>query len=766
MQQLLIGQQLGPYHIETILGRGGMSIVYRARQPNDEAVALKVLTLPVETNSEIVARFDREARTAARLKHPGIVPVIDYGQANGYLFLAMPLIKGHSLADHLVEHRQLDEAAAIDIAWQIADALYYAHTQGVIHRDVKPSNILLTDDGQAMLTDFGVALALDEPNLTRTGYTIGTPAYMAPEQVSGQKHVDGRADLYSLGVVLYQMVTGRLPFQGHTPQILYAHVHKPPPSPASVATVSPKMAELILTALAKDVSQRFQTGQALAKALTHADSQSEIVSTFKTISQRPPDSSARLKLAGLVAVMLLIGGTIIVWQVSPATPTPTPLPTEAIAAVTLPGPTATLSPSPTATPQPPLSPTPTLPFSAGSLLQGSGEGVFRLSTTGQMQHIYDWPTFLAFGFDQTAIKPIDDNLLNELFHGVELTRLLEAEDDYLDWVVAGERWRIDRWQGDLAQSGYQGLPPSQADPLLLANLPLTVAVEELPVGTLVREGDNFYRLFAGGLLRRFREPALLTAYGYQPETVIDMPDEVRHLYRTGPPLTELLQATNEVAIYRLADGQRQSMPTGEALYDLGYGNEDISQVPADFLMTFPLADIEPTSTPSPPPEPASSPTPTSCSQSVDETFSELLNTELFAQLGCPVGQAITTSAAWQPFETGLMLWRQDTNLIYILTTNRTNFMGDTWRQDIDPAFDSTIQPPADLFQPVRGFGKIWREQPAIREALGWATAEEQGFSAIIQPFTNGLAWRDEAGEFSGLLLSEGGYYVNGDDLKN
>jgi serine/threonine protein kinase len=269
----LSGQKLGSYQIEAALGSGGVATVYRARNPQSEVVALKVLFPPPNLGLEILARFEREARTAARLNHPAIVRVFDVGQAAGCAFMAMSLIEGQSLADRLTQVERLDEATAADIAWQIADALHYAHQQGVIHRDVKPSNILLTTEGQALLTDFGVALALDDPALTQAGHTVGTPIYMSPEQAAGEQVIDGRADLYSLGVVLYHTVTGRVPFQGNTPQVLHAHVYESPPAPSTVADVSPAMEAIILQALAKEVSERFQTGTAMAEALARLSSQ-------------------------------------------------------------------------------------------------------------------------------------------------------------------------------------------------------------------------------------------------------------------------------------------------------------------------------------------------------------------------------------------------------------------------------------------------------------------------------------------------------------
>ncbi len=266
-------QKIGPYPIESLLGSGGIATVYRARASDGSPIALKVLSPPMPANAEILlARFEREAHTAARLNHPAIVRVLDVGQAEGYAFMTMTLVEGGSLAARLAQFDRLDEAASADLAWQMADALDYAHRQGVIHRDVKPSNILLAAGDRALLTDFGVALALDDPVLTRPGQTVGTPVYMAPEQAAGLP-TDGRTDLYSLGVVLYEMVTGRAPFEGNTPQVLHAHVYEPPLPPSSLAEVSPAMEAIILRALAKDPADRFQTGADMAAALASLSSQ-------------------------------------------------------------------------------------------------------------------------------------------------------------------------------------------------------------------------------------------------------------------------------------------------------------------------------------------------------------------------------------------------------------------------------------------------------------------------------------------------------------
>lgn len=262
----LVGQSLGPYQIESILGSGGMATVYRATTPQGELVALKTLFPPPGVGPEMLARFEREARTVAKLRHPAIVSVLDVGHAAGRSYMVMAFVAGQTLADYLLHRKRLDESTAADLAWQIADALHYAHSRNIIHRDIKPSNIMLTTDQRVMLTDFGVALALDDPALTRTGFIVGTPAYLAPEQATGQRP-DGRADLYALGVVLYQMVTGQLPFRGTTPKVLHAHVYDTPSLPSTRIAVSAELEAVIMRALAKQPADRFQTGLEMAQAL-------------------------------------------------------------------------------------------------------------------------------------------------------------------------------------------------------------------------------------------------------------------------------------------------------------------------------------------------------------------------------------------------------------------------------------------------------------------------------------------------------------------
>ncbi|MBK5188702.1 MAG: serine/threonine protein kinase, partial [Gemmatimonadaceae bacterium] len=206
------------YELDNELGRGGMGIVYRARDRRlKRLVAIKLLPPELAFRSEIKTRFLREAETAAQLSHPNIVPIYSVDERDGLVYFVMALVEGPTLAKKMYEDGQLPVDEVRRVLREVADALAYAHGRGVIHRDIKPDNILLDkESGRAMVTDFGIARAIQEgadSRLTATGVAIGTPAYMSPEQAAGDREIDGRTDLYALGVVAYQMLAGRLPFQ-------------------------------------------------------------------------------------------------------------------------------------------------------------------------------------------------------------------------------------------------------------------------------------------------------------------------------------------------------------------------------------------------------------------------------------------------------------------------------------------------------------------------------------------------------------------------
>ena len=254
------------YQVTHLIARGGMAMVYRAQdQLLNRAVALKILYSELSADPLFVERFRREAQAAANLSHPNIVPVFDWGEDDGTYFIVMELIDGTSLADVLRGSRSLTPSRSASIAAQVAAALGYAHRSGVVHRDVKPGNILITSDGQVKVTDFGIAQAVSsEDHLAEEGSVMGTATYFSPEQASGAP-VDGRSDVYSLGVVLYEMVVGRPPFIGESPvAVSTQHVHGSVPPPSEFSDSIPADLEaIIMEALAKSPEQRYQTADEL-----------------------------------------------------------------------------------------------------------------------------------------------------------------------------------------------------------------------------------------------------------------------------------------------------------------------------------------------------------------------------------------------------------------------------------------------------------------------------------------------------------------------
>jgi serine/threonine protein kinase len=385
----LIGKQLGQYEILEEIGRGGMAVVYKAYQPSlNRYVAIKVLLPHLSLDKEFIERFQREALAAGKLEHPNIIHIYDVGQEGDLHYLVMSLVAGPNLAARLAREGALDSRTAFTIVRQVGAALDFAHSQGVVHRDVKPSNILLTSTGEAILTDFGIAMAASESRLTQTGAHIGTPAYMSPEQAEGHT-VDGRADLYSLGVVLYEMLSGQVPFQADTPAaVLYKQVHTPPPSLSTLRPTVPKAVEhVVLRALEKDPNKRYPHASEMVDALAQAMLPETVRATQLPVRNWTRYRSLLLAVGVLVLAVVIVPRLLKSEKVE-ATPTPKPVvvvtasatktlkPTVTRTATPLPPtaapsrtptytptikpvpPTATVRPAPTRTPRPTPSPTP------------------------------------------------------------------------------------------------------------------------------------------------------------------------------------------------------------------------------------------------------------------------------------------------------------------------------------------------------------------------------------------------------------------------
>jgi serine/threonine protein kinase len=386
MDKLLPGQMLGSYRIIEQIGEGGMATVYKAYQPSmDRNVAIKVLPSKLAGSSEFTQRFQQEARIIAKLEHPHILPVFDYGESEGITYFVMRYLNAGTLSQKMEKGRPLPLDEINRLFTQLADALSYAHSFGIVHRDLKPSNALIDSQGNLFLTDFGIAKLLESasPRLTQTDAIMGTPAYISPEQAMAI-HVDQRSDIYSLGIILYEMVTGRVPFVAETPlAVILKHVSDPLPPPSTIKSDIPEAIEqVVLKALAKNPEDRFASVpeflSAWKRALDESNSPRRAPENAPAYAQptgtRPPQTygapvsvpKAASKsggmtgwaigcLVGACALFSLAGGAFLIFNMG-GTPTPPP--------------TTTLVPTliqPTNTPPPPTDVT--IPITGDILLE-------------------------------------------------------------------------------------------------------------------------------------------------------------------------------------------------------------------------------------------------------------------------------------------------------------------------------------------------------------------------------------------------------------
>ena len=294
----------GRYELNHLIARGGMAEVYRAHDRLlDRPVALKVLFPELSVDRSFVERFRREAQAAANLSHPNIVPVFDWGEDSGTYFIVMEFVDGRPLSSILKTAGPLAADRTAEIAAPVAAALGYAHKHGVVHRDVKPGNVLITDDGQVKVTDFGIARAVNtEESLTQTGAVMGTATYFSPEQAEGMG-VDARTDIYSLGVVLFEMVTGRPPFLGDTPvAVASKHVRDHPPSPRELnPSIPPTFEAIILKAMDKNPDYRYATAEELRADLLRFNEGRDVLAAHEDHTQSVAALGATGVMAGMAA---------------------------------------------------------------------------------------------------------------------------------------------------------------------------------------------------------------------------------------------------------------------------------------------------------------------------------------------------------------------------------------------------------------------------------------------------------------------------------
>jgi len=365
---LNVGDVIGDYQVAGILGAGGMGQVYKVRNMiSDRVEALKILLPNLEADPELADRFLREIKVQASLDHPNIAALHTAQRVGNQLLMFMEFVEGESL-ESLLQRGPLPAAYGVNYIGQVAAALAYAHARGVIHRDIKPANMMLTPDGTVKLMDFGIAKAAADRRLTQTGHTVGSLYYMSPEQINGGQNVDARSDLYSLGVALYEVVTGRRPFQGDSDySIMAAHLQSTPVPPIQIdPSVPAPLNQIILTAIAKDPAQRFQSADAFRAALESVQGQMGGCAPAPVYASPPAEparqgSSRRLlyMIAGslaTIAVLIVAATQIPKWRAARAGSERAP------AAVTAPVATPAQAPPPAAEPAPPpVTPPPAQP---------------------------------------------------------------------------------------------------------------------------------------------------------------------------------------------------------------------------------------------------------------------------------------------------------------------------------------------------------------------------------------------------------------------
>jgi serine/threonine protein kinase len=418
-----IGKNIDRYKIVSELGAGGMAVVYRATDTLlDRNVAIKVIRSEASHQEKFIRRFMREAKTLANLSHSNIVKVLDYGEHEGSPYLVMEYISGGALKASLGKPIPYAEAAAL--LAPIARALHYAHQQKIVHRDVKPENILINDSGQPMLSDFGIIKLMDveeSQGLTGTGRVVGTPAYMSPEQIRGQE-IDGRSDIYSLGVVFFEMLTGKKPYSAATPiELSMQHLHAPIPKARQfVRDLPAEVEQIIVRAMAKNPEDRYQTMLAFAQDLEKLSGTSERTTSERhAVKDSPAEQKPKRFLlpAFFAALLLVILGvsTVLLGENLPAFFGQNPTPAA----------TATQTTNTASAPPLPAVNTPALPTST----QAQSRPTFTPT-------VFEFKTFTPSPLPEVFIQPQN---LNQL---IEIKRKDRISVIKLDWVENGN-WLID-----------------------------------------------------------------------------------------------------------------------------------------------------------------------------------------------------------------------------------------------------------------------------------------------------------------------------------
>ena len=787
----LIGQTLAQYQILGEIGRGGMAVVYRAYQPTLERyVAIKVLPQQFTFDREFVERFLREARAAAKLNHPNIVTIHDVGHADGIYYIVMEYLEGPSLTDLLRQQRALLSQQAAQIVAQVASALDYAHGQGFVHRDVKPGNILLGAGDVAKLTDFGIVKAAEGTRLTQTGTLLGTPEYMSPEQAKGLE-VDHRSDIYSLGVVAYEMLTGRVPFSGDTMAVLHAHVYEQPDLrslPAGVQGVLGKV-------LAKDPRQRYGSATAFAQALERAMAgvpgrKWPVGPPTQVVLPRPtPGWVWGLGAVAAVAIVMLLALAFGKHQAAPAgvISTLSPYLTQAFQPTCTPEvqevmPMATLSPTPTdetvafsiSTPTAVPGPSGKIAFDSyrdGNwetyVMNADGSGLINLTNNPAGDGDPTWsPDGRHIAFDTDRDGNWEIYTINA--DGSGLTRLTfdSADDDCPTWSPDGQRIafksnRDGNWEiyvvniVDLSVTNLTNHPSDDRVPAWSPDGTHIAFVSE-------RTGDwDIYVMNSdgSGLVNLTNHPAKDSFPAWSP----DGSCIAFHSYRDDNAEIYVMHAdgSNPIRLtHNMADDWGPSWsPDGlwiafasdrdgdNEIYVMRADGSNVSRLTHnDASDTWPVwAPAFSVSVPTSTPQLISTP---GCPV-VSGPFADVWNA-VQDSVGCAPGSAIHGLVAEENFEGGKMFWREPIDhaqaLVFFNDGTWQVFPHDPFVEEMPefscPDANTPSQCPPT---PKRGFGMMWCDIPEIRDHLGNAIDCERGYQGSMQQFERGFMLQTDNG---------------------
>lgn len=742
--QELIGQNLGQYRIIEQIGQGGMAAVFKARQQGLERwVAVKVLPPYYAADPEFSRRFQREAQAIAQLEHPHILPVYDFGQQGPYTYLVMRYIE-HSRTLSDVMRQAIPFKQAVLYLEQVAAALDHAHARGIIHRDVKPANILLSQDW-VLLADFGLARILASADITSTGFGSGSPAYMSPEQGSGQR-LDARTDVYALGVIAYEMFTGQIPHLAESTQaMIYRRNHQPPPSLREIRPNIPLAVEQVIqTALAPDPARRYQGAGDFISTL-HRVIWETGASNLLTIpragrrpvpaSPGPPPAEAIPRPAGgqsngglfwlvsglalLVAVTVLVAGLI--WLAL------RPRAAESV-------------------PPPPVTPT----AMAGENL----EEIFADNFNSVGLDPQKWGFVLGAGHIQVYGGELRLTSSGQTFPLIyPRDNPFPAEGDFrlsitLRYLDAAERG-----------SGFR-----------LSATPLAGYIDQ-----------------AGA---SFSEGRIIEVWQDRDDWHIAVGEQNLMVYHLPAPVLERHEIT---ILYRdqvysiLLDGQEvyASDPTavrpaglwlGNPLPAATAGNWSGLEVSRIAIGASPGAVTAAPPPPTPTPTeiaPTATPTPQVCRLGPGPTFADQWQ-RYRQELGCPVDEQITLSTiAEESFQGGHTFWVQDTEQVFIvydrnketgeaLSEGRWQPANPDWKWDGSNPEGIGLSPPPGLVEPQRGFGWLWRTHLGGPEGpLGWALDREYGFdnTGQAQLFENGIMFKGSSPKIY-ILLGNGRFYAD------